>query len=127
VQPYTGQILIVTMGASIEAAADRSLGQLYGLLGRRDEANRHFEAAWRLEDSMGFAPLAARTRYWHAQNLVDTGDPNDRRQAIKLLRFTEMTASNHGMTLLQTQAHELFTRLTQPSDDTLHTYPFNNS
>jgi DNA-binding SARP family transcriptional activator len=45
VEPYSGQLLVVDRGTSIEAAADRSLGQLYGLLDRFDDADRHFDAA----------------------------------------------------------------------------------
>jgi hypothetical protein len=61
VEPYRGQVLVATLGTSIEAAADRSLGQLYGLVGPPDDANQHFQSAYCLETSMGFAPLAART------------------------------------------------------------------
>jgi tetratricopeptide (TPR) repeat protein len=46
VVPYHGQLLVVTIGTSIEGAADRSLGQLYELIGRVDDADRHYEAAW---------------------------------------------------------------------------------
>ena len=77
VEAYRGQLLVVNVGTSIEGAADRSLGQLYALLDRHREADRHFESAYRLETSMGFAPLSARTRYWHARLLRPTGARGD--------------------------------------------------
>ena len=38
VQPWAGQLLVVTAGTSIEGAADRSIGHLLAALGRTDEA-----------------------------------------------------------------------------------------
>jgi DNA-binding SARP family transcriptional activator/class 3 adenylate cyclase/tetratricopeptide (TPR) repeat protein len=113
VQPYSGQLLVVALGTSIEGAADRSLGQLYGLLGRVDDADRHFEAARRLEDSMGFAPLAARTRYWHARLLAQSGNTDDRRRARSLLTATQSTTTALGMPLLHQQASQLHELLEQ--------------
>jgi class 3 adenylate cyclase/DNA-binding SARP family transcriptional activator/tetratricopeptide (TPR) repeat protein len=106
-EPYSGQMLIATLGTSIEGAADRSLGQLYGLLGQFDDADRHFEMAWRLEDSMRFPALAARSRYWHARLLVQAQDPNMRVKAVALLQNTQNVTSQLGMALLHQQANNL--------------------
>lgn len=114
VEPYTGQVLVVTLGTSIEGAADRSLGQLYWILNRPEEASRHFEAAWRLEDSMGFEPLAARSRYWHALYLSQTGDANDRIWALDLVRTAQATSSALNMATLDRQLGELLNRLKAP-------------
>jgi tetratricopeptide (TPR) repeat protein len=111
VEPYSGQLLVVSLGTSIEGAADRSLGQLYGALGRFEEADRHYQEAWRLEDSMGFAPLAARSRYWHASLLAQSTDSNDHNRARPLLRTAGATAGALGMTLLERQANDLYRRL----------------
>ena len=42
--------------------ADRLLGGLAALLGRRDDAARHFEAALRLNGAMGLRPWVERTQ-----------------------------------------------------------------
>ena len=116
VEPYRGQLLVATLGTSIEASADRSLGQLYGVLGRSDDADQHFQAAYRLETSMGFAPLAARTRYWHARLLAQSTSADDRSQALSHLAETQATASTLGMALLEHQARQLQYRLVDPHD-----------
>jgi tetratricopeptide (TPR) repeat protein len=100
VEPYSGLLLVVNRGTSIEAAADRSLGQLYALLDRPKEADAHFNTAYRLETSMGFTALAARTRYWHGRLLAHT-EPNVRRERLTEARDI---ATKLGMTMLQRQA-----------------------
>jgi tetratricopeptide (TPR) repeat protein len=108
VRPFGGQLLVATMGTSIEGAADRSLGHLYALVGRRDEADRCYESASQLEDSMGFSALATRTRYWHARLLVTSGDANSRLRARDLLHSALSTSSDLGMVLLHRQARDLY-------------------
>lgn len=108
IEPYRGQLLVVSLGATIEGAADRSLGQLYGLLGRFDDANQSFESAARLEEDMGFVAHVARTRYWHARLLAQSGKARDRRRGLELLRATQSTTSTLGMSLLNHQANILY-------------------
>jgi tetratricopeptide (TPR) repeat protein len=107
VEPYSGQMLIIALGTSIEGSADRALGQLYGLVGRIDDAERHFEKAWRLEDAMRFPALAARSRYWHARLLAVSQDPVRRHNAVALLQSTQEVTSRLGMARLHQQANEL--------------------
>jgi hypothetical protein len=56
--------------------------------------------AYRLETSMGFTALAARTRYWHGRLLARA------RHSARRERLTEARdiATKLGMTLLQRQA-----------------------
>ncbi|MBO0728851.1 MAG: AAA family ATPase, partial [Acidimicrobiaceae bacterium] len=110
VEPYRGQLLVVTIGTSIESAADRSLGQLYALLGRFDDASRHFDAAFQLETGMGFAPLAARTRFWHGRLMAQSGR-GDRRRCRSLLEDASRAAAELGMATLQRQAADWLARL----------------
>jgi tetratricopeptide (TPR) repeat protein len=46
----------------IRGSVSHDLGLLAAALGRRDDAERHFEAALGVEESLGFASCAARTR-----------------------------------------------------------------
>ncbi len=107
IEPYSGQMLIVTIGTSIEAAADRSLAQLYGLVGQVDNAERHFEMARRLEDAMRFPALAARSRYWHARLLARSQDADKRDQAVALLRTSQEVTTRLGMAHLHQQTNDL--------------------
>jgi DNA-binding SARP family transcriptional activator/tetratricopeptide (TPR) repeat protein len=100
VEAYRGQLLVVVTGTTIEGAADRSLGQIYALLDRFEQADSHFEAAHHLETSMGFAALAARTRYWHGR-LVEHAPNRLRRQR---LAEAQHVAAELGMFQLQRQA-----------------------
>jgi class 3 adenylate cyclase/tetratricopeptide (TPR) repeat protein len=111
VAPYSGQMLIVSLGSSIEGAADRSLAQLYGLVGQIGDAERHFEMAWRLEDAMRFPALAARSRYWHARLLAQSQDHARRDQAIALLQSTQEVTSRLGMAHLHQQTNQLIRSL----------------
>jgi tetratricopeptide (TPR) repeat protein len=107
IEPYSGQMLIVTLGTSIEGAADRTLGQLYGLVGQINDAERYFEKAWRLEDAMRFPALAARSRYWHGRLLAQSQDPEKREQAVALLQDAQDVTSRLGMIYLHQQTNEL--------------------
>jgi tetratricopeptide (TPR) repeat protein len=107
VEPYAGQMLLVSLGTSIEAAADRSLGQLYWTVGRLDDAERSFSAARQLEVKIGAKPLATRTCYWHAKMLVASGKPENVHQAATLLPEAIATTEVLGMPLLHRQARQL--------------------
>jgi hypothetical protein len=72
------------------------------------------ESTWRLEDSMDFAPLAARSRYWHAHYLSQTGDSSDRIRAQDLLENARATAAALSMAALHRQTNELFNHLNGP-------------
>jgi DNA-binding SARP family transcriptional activator/tetratricopeptide (TPR) repeat protein len=107
VEPYAGQLLVVGMALSVEGAADRSLGQLYWTIGRPDDAEKAFSAALELETEVGASPLAARTRYWHAKFLAQTGPNSDSKRAAVLLDDAIGVTGPLGMTLLERQAREL--------------------
>jgi class 3 adenylate cyclase/tetratricopeptide (TPR) repeat protein len=107
VEPYAGQVLLVSLGTSVEAAADRSLGQLYWTVGRLDDAERAFSAARQLEHKIGAPPLAARTCYWHAKILTADGTSQVKPRVELLLDETVDTSETFGMALLNRQAREL--------------------
>jgi tetratricopeptide (TPR) repeat protein len=68
--PLTGRA-VVWVGAvsACEGAAARLFGRLTGLLGRFDEAERHFAAAVRMNEQLGALPWLAYTWLHHAEVL----------------------------------------------------------
>jgi hypothetical protein len=63
--------------------------------------------AYRLESSMGFSALSARTRYWHGRLLTHAT------QDVQRQRLSEARdiATMFGMTLLQRQAAKSLTSI----------------
>jgi hypothetical protein len=111
VQAWAGQLLLVSVGTSIEGASDRSIGHLLATLGRLDEADHAYTAAARLEHAAGFSPLEARTKYWHGRALLDRDAPGDRRQARALLDEVLDTTHRLDMPLFAEEAASLAARL----------------
>jgi tetratricopeptide (TPR) repeat protein len=107
ITPWAGQLLVVTHGLSIEGASDRSIGHLLATVGRFDEADDAYRSAADLERSARFAPLAARTEYWHARALIERNAPGDRPKATALLTEVVAVTSRSGMQLLNEQATAL--------------------
>jgi class 3 adenylate cyclase/tetratricopeptide (TPR) repeat protein len=106
VRPWAGQMLL-SGGLSIEGASDRALGHLLATLGRFDEADAAYTAAAELEQASGFAPLVARTKYWHASALAERDAPGDRRRAHQLLDDTIDLTDRLHMELLGRHAESL--------------------
>jgi len=102
-EPYGGQILVGFALSTIEAAADRSIGQLLAVLGAHQEADRRFACASRLEAGIGFAALQARTDRWWSDLLVRVGDD----RGPDLARATAARAAELGMARLATEAAAL--------------------
>jgi tetratricopeptide (TPR) repeat protein len=95
--PYSGQLLVVSWGVACMGAADRYLAMLAATAGRLEEAERSFEAALALEQSVSSAPLAARTRVAHARALLRLGAKGDAGRAARLLDTAASTAQRLGM------------------------------
>ncbi len=104
VEPWAGQLLVITFGTSIEGASDRCIGHLLATLGRLDEADAAYTRATDLESSAGFPPLGARTKYWHARMLLERDASGDRQQAGVLLDEVIEITDRLGMQRLATQA-----------------------
>ncbi len=103
-EPWSGQILLVSPGSSIDGAADRSLAHVRAVLGRWGEADTYYAAAARLERTAGFPPHLARTEYWHARSLLERDAPGDRHRASALLDEVIEIGGRLGMRLLHQQA-----------------------
>ena len=104
VRSWSGQILVVRSGLSIEGGSDRSIAHLLATLGRLDEADAAYAVASQMERSAGFLPLRARTDYWHARALLERDGPADRERALTLLDGVLEITTAFGMALLCRQA-----------------------
>jgi hypothetical protein len=96
-QPYRGQLILLTWGALVLGAADRYLAILADATGDWRQADELFEAALKLEESVGGVPLATRTRLWWARSLINRGQDADRQAAADLLTRAAEDAARLGM------------------------------
>jgi hypothetical protein len=101
-EPYAGLLLVGSGITSVEAAADRVLGQLLTTVGDRDAAAAHYTAAEDLERRLGFEALALRTRAWSAAQLV--ADAGTRAEGRDLADATAARATDLGMAMLAREA-----------------------
>jgi tetratricopeptide (TPR) repeat protein len=104
---YAGQLLVGSLGLSIEGAGDRVIAQLLATIGRFDEAVSRYERALALEEGFGAQALAGRTRYWLARCLLDRDQSEDRGRAHRLLDECIASTAELGMAVLGRQALEL--------------------
>ena len=75
----------------------RYLAKLAALLGRPDDAARHFEAAIEMNERMGARPWLAYTQHDYAQLLAERDRPGDRERADELLAEARSTYRELGM------------------------------
>jgi hypothetical protein len=113
--PYTGQLIVVGTGSGCLGAADRYRGMVAATGGQLADAERLFETALALEESIGSAPLASRTRVAHARALLRSGQAHLVRQAMQLLDAAANTAQRLGMAGLMHEIDSL--RGTGPHSD----------
>ena len=69
----------------------RPLGALATLLGRFEDAERHFEQALRMNETMGARPWVAHTQEDHARMLLERNAPGDQERAEQLLSRARAT------------------------------------
>jgi len=78
-------------------STSRPLGILATLLGRFDEAARHFEEAMRMDERMGARPFLAHTHEEYTRMLLKRNAQGDRERAEELLSRAEATYRELGM------------------------------
>ena len=100
--PYEGRIEAVAGRALASwGAVDRHLGVMAAAMSRWEDAERHFEAALRENERLGFRPWLAWTRCQYAQMLGARDAPGDRERVGGLLTGATDLASELGLEGLQ--------------------------
>jgi hypothetical protein len=108
-KPHAGHLAVAGVVAAVLGAIDRSLGQLYAVLGDYAAAERNYESAIAAEERIGAHALVARSRYWYAACLLDKPDPEPSR-ARELLGLVQHATAAFGMPRLREDAGELAAR-----------------
>jgi class 3 adenylate cyclase len=102
--PYAGRCIVVGVAFSCLGPASRQLGNLAALIGRWEEAERHFEDALAMNTRMGARPFAALTQQWYADMLMRRDGPGDREKALSLVSQALDAAQALGMKALLERA-----------------------
>ena len=97
----------VTTGGSVQLY----LGTAASGAGRPEVAVRHLRSAITANESVGFAPFAAMSRFRLAAALRARAKPGDTDEAVALLAAADSTAERMGMAPLRTQIADLSTQL----------------
>lgn len=94
---YAGRNVDVGWGIACYGPVDYYRGLAAHLLGRRDEALAHFEAASAMNRRMELRLWEVRNRLARARTLAEGGDPGDAARAIALARATLDDARASGL------------------------------
>jgi tetratricopeptide (TPR) repeat protein len=97
-------------------SVSRALGILATVLGRLDDADRHFRHAVEMNERMGARPWVAHTQLDHARMLVERDAPGDRETAIELLRSASTACEELGMVALEPKVTDLLGSMGVPAD-----------
>jgi class 3 adenylate cyclase/tetratricopeptide (TPR) repeat protein len=108
--PYDGRNAVSAPDACIGAVA-RSLGVLAAIIGRYDDAVRHFEDAVAMNTRTGGRPWVAQTQSDSARMLLERGDLGDGDRAVELLTACRETARDLGSDGLLLKANALESKL----------------
>jgi class 3 adenylate cyclase len=95
--PYARRNILTGTPALCTGSASRQLGMMAALMGRYDDAERHFEEALPFDKKMNARPWVAHTQYQYAKMLVARDAPGDRPKALALLQEALATAQELGM------------------------------
>jgi tetratricopeptide (TPR) repeat protein len=88
-------------------STSRSLGILATLLGRFDDAARHFEEALRMNIRMGARPWVAHTEHHYSEMLAARGEPHDKPRARELAGRALANYRSLGMDTFAAEAARL--------------------
>jgi hypothetical protein len=94
--PYAAYVTVSLLSQTAGAVA-HYLGELSGLLGEPAQAARHFEDALSINERMGFAAWAVRTKVAHAELLAREPSLAGAARARQLLLESEVVARRLGL------------------------------
>jgi class 3 adenylate cyclase len=94
--PYEGLVIVVARAVGCNGPVDRVLGMLAQLLGRVEEAERHFGDAVEIATRMGDRPGMALSGLALAEMLLARDESNDRELAQEMLSTVLGTAREMG-------------------------------
>ncbi len=95
--PYAGRNILTGNPALCTGSASRQLGMMAAVMGRYDDAERHFDDALAFDQKMNARPWVAHTQYQYAKMLVARDAPGDKAKALALLQQALNTAQELGM------------------------------
>jgi len=95
-QPWSERFVILAGGPSL-GSAGRPLGNLAAMLGRFDDAARHFETALAMDTRMRAFGLLPRVQCDYAKMLLARGERGDREKALALLDEALATSERLGL------------------------------
>jgi DNA-binding SARP family transcriptional activator len=108
--PWRDQIAFT--GVSVDGSVAHHLGQLAHVMGRLDDADRHFAQAAAAYERMGAVNFLARTRLSWGRLLFDSGEPGDLDRATQLVEQAHVAAAGAGMASIERRCRELVAALT---------------
>ena len=105
--PFAGRHVVNGIAGASHGSADRHLGCLATLLGRFDDAERHFDAAHRMHARLGARPWLAHGRVAHARMLLARRRGDDEARATALLTQARDAFRSMGMGMYESRAAAL--------------------
>jgi hypothetical protein len=104
--PFRDRCSVVSVALACTGAVSLHLGRLAELLGDRDAASVHFEAALAINARLGARPYTAHSQHEYARLLHMRARPGDAERAAELARQAAATAQELGMTDLATRVRD---------------------
>jgi eukaryotic-like serine/threonine-protein kinase len=109
--PYADRNITIGWYEVSYGAVARYLGKLAALVGRFDEAERHFDQAIAMHQALGAIAWQAHAHHEYAAMLLARGAANDHERAAELIQSALASADTLGMKKLGDEARQLRRRL----------------
>jgi tetratricopeptide (TPR) repeat protein len=109
--PLADKCIAIGLGWVCTGSASNPLGKLATLLGRFDDAERHFVDAITMNRKLRAPTWVADAQLGYARMLLARASPGDRERARELLTPALATARECGMATLQTDCERLLAGL----------------
>jgi class 3 adenylate cyclase len=109
--PYEDRNVVVGNAWACEGSAASFLGELAGMLGRYEDAERHFTVALMMNRALGAVPNVAETQFRHAEMLAGRDGDGDAERAAELVSEALDTAQERSIPALVERAFALKLKL----------------